>query len=1043
MVTFNASEFGVTAKSILPASWSTADADVQSISLGFNAANANTGVVRDLARDRLRLGSEIFDLGNAATGSFSYTLDDMTTVSLNWAVDNNNVLRLQRSDDAAFTAAQLQAIDRALSFQTSQGAAQGNRSLQWSMSDVAGNTSSVPIVVAAISEPPTLAVAWQAGRQPAAGITGIQADSQPLHHALVFNGHADSYAVQTGLNLQMRKSLSVQAWLNPASLPASGLADIMDISGASNTDRALLALDAQGRLVFQLRQGSQILTHQVSTQALALHSWQHVAVTVADNGELAFWINGQKVASGLAPSNAPANTDYQFDNVVLGHGGFNVLDGRFIGAMRDVRLYDAVASDAQIQSASQDRLDAGAKVNLTWSNSAESEGRDFPPSTTTPTSTLTLGSEVVKRWQDTPLVPPNSKLTLGLPVSTNRVKTITLAFDGLADGSNESLLFQGQVLTTLQASNATGSITFNGGGWNWSWNLASHSLTLTFASGGTTTIAAQDLVQALAYRNDSSTPSVGRRQFSLSLTDLLGNASTTPLTLNLNALNNNDSLSVLDLTTTQNLISITQGATFGFTAPLGAEVQILWQNGSNSVVSSHVGTGGLLKVGLTQAQATALGNGTVNAQVWTRNANGQVASGSDSFNLDVVAPVVPVLASSVAGLNNLDSVNVSMAEAGTVYLVRDEELGQARNLLAAGLDSVNSLATLMALPDDEWNQLSVLAANTPTAFSLQGLVAGTYHLFAADAAGNLSNASANTVLLSTASVLTVQGWHSANDEFFPLGNGTLANGDSLVFSFAPDNPVDLGALPRPLLQFTLNGKTRYAQFDEVNSAPGSQKFTYTPVAGDFSAAGSVNLSTTQNPLLFADRLRVTGTNNAPRLDVAALNTSATVIDLVPDNVAPQVVAMSRSFASGSNYISNTDISFDVVFSEDVTGLDVNDFDIKVGETASTAASILSVTPVADANAANGYASRYTVTVRPASNTTQNNLTISLKTGAVQDAASNSSTSTSLGNSGRTAVVPWCWPSTRKKRTHRSAACRHRRQQQRWHYQRCRPHRDRG
>ncbi|MCX8517067.1 MAG: hypothetical protein ORN29_03230, partial [Rhodoferax sp.] len=988
VVTFNASEFG-TAKSILPASWTTADADVQSISLGFNAANANTGLVRDLASDRLRLGNQIFDLQQAATGSFSYTLDDMTTVSLNWAVDNSNVLRLQRSDGAAFTAAQLQAIDRALSFQTSrQGAAQGNRSLQWSMSDVAGNTSSIPIVVAAVSELPTLDVAWQTGRQPVAGVTGMEAVAQPLHHALVFNGHADSYAIQTGLKLSMRKSLSVQAWINPASLPASGLADIMDISGASHTDRALLALDAQGRLVFQLLQGEQILTQKVSTQSLALHSWQHVAVTVADNGELAFWINGQRVASGLAPSNAPASTDYQFDNVVLGHGGYDVLDGSFIGAMRDVRLYDAVASDAQIQSASQDRLDAGARLNLVWSNSAELPARDFPPSTTTLTSTLTLGSDVVQRWQDTPLVPLNSTLTLGLPVSTNRIKTIRLAFGGLADGSHESLLFQGQPLTTLQAadsSSGANGITFNGGVWDWSWSQASHSLTLTFRTGGTTPSAAQSLVQALAYRNDSSTPTLGQRQFSLSLTDLLGNASATPLTLKINAQNNNVSLSVGDLTATQNLISITQGAAFGFNAPLGAEVQILWQNGSSSsLVTTHIGTGILQKVGLTQQQAIALGNGSANAeavnvQVWTRNANGQVVSGSDSFSLDVVQPAVPVLLSSAAGLNDLDSVTVSMAEAGTVYLVRDEVLGQARDLSANGLVSVNSLAKLKALADNQWTE-QIVSANMPTAFSLQGLAAGTYHLFAADAAGNLSSASANTVLLSTASKLTVQGKHSANGVLFALGNEPMASGDSLVFSFAfaPENAVDLGALPRPLLQFTLGGKTRYAQFDAVNSTASIQQYTYTPVAGDFSAAGSVNLSTTATPLLFADRLRVNGTNNAPRLDVEPLANSASVIDLGSDTVAPQVIAMSRSFASDSKYISSTDLVFDVVFSEDVTGLAASDFDIKVAGVASTAASITSVTAVADANAASGYASRYTITVRPANNTTQDNISISLK-----------------------------------------------------------------
>ncbi|MCX8520643.1 MAG: hypothetical protein ORN28_03805, partial [Rhodoferax sp.] len=986
VVTFNGSELGAV-KSLLPASWTTSDADVQSISVGFNPANANTGVVRDLVHDRLRLGSQTFDLGQATAGSFNYPLDALNTLALDWAVDNSNVLRLQRSDGEPFTAAQLQALDRALGFQTSQGAIQGNRSLQWSMTDVAGNTSSVPMVVAAIFDAPTASVAWQAGREPVAGLTGMEPAAQPLHQALVFNGHADSYAIQTGLtgpmSLHMRKSLSVQAWINPASLPASGLADIMDISGASHTDRALLALDAQGRLVFQLLQGEQTITHKVSTQALTLHSWQHVAVTVADNGELAFWINGQRVANALAPSNAPADTDYQFDNVVLGHGGYDVLDGRFNGAMRDVRLYDAVATDAQIRSASQDRLDASAKLHLKWSYSAESAARDFPAST----AALTLGSEVVQRWQDTPLVPPGSTLTLGLPVSTDRVKTVKLAFDGVTDGTleipHEILLFQGVALPGLRSlqaadtSSGASGLTLNGATWDWSWSLASHTLTFTFRTGGTTTSAAQNLVQALAYRNDSSTPTLGHRQFRLSLSDVLGNTSSSALTFKLNAQNNNDALTVVDLSSTQNLLDITLNEAFRFTAPAGAEVQILWKNGSNTLVTNHIGTGVLQPVGLTQVQATALGNGTISAQVWMRNANGQVQSGSDSFGLDIVAPDVPVLTSNNPALTNLDSVTVSMAEAGTVYLVRDTANGTARNLLASGLP-VNSLAILTALPDDQWNRLDV-SADTATTFSLQGLATGTYRLFAADAAGNLGSATANTVLLSTASVLSVQGRHSANGVLFALGSESMASGDSLVFSFAPQNALDLGALPRPLLQFTLGGKTRYARFDAGNSSTSTQQYTYTPVAGDFSAAGQVSVSTTARPLLFADRLRVANTDNAPRLDVAALNTSATVGNPGSDSVAPRVIAMSHSFASGSHYMmSNTDLLFDVVFNEDVTGLSASSFDITVNGVVSSAASISSVTAVADANAASGYASRYTITVRPANNTTQDNISISLK-----------------------------------------------------------------
>ena len=73
-----------------------------------------------------------------------------------------------------------------------------------------------------------------------------------------------------------------------------------------------------------------------------------------------------------------------------------------------------------------------------------------------------------------------------------------------------------------------------------------------------------------------------------------------------------------------------------------------------------------------------------------------------------------------------NSINVTLNEAGTVYLVRNSKLvNKLGDLINNGVESQGEL----------WNSQNV-AANTTTPLSLSGLVSGTYDLWAADSAGN-------------------------------------------------------------------------------------------------------------------------------------------------------------------------------------------------------------------------------------------------------------------------------------------------------------------
>jgi hypothetical protein len=82
-------------------------------------------------------------------------------------------------------------------------------------------------------------------------------------------------------------------------------------------------------------------------------------------------------------------------------------------------------------------------------------------------------------------------------------------------------------------------------------------------------------------------------------------------------------------------------------------------------------------------------------------------------------------------INNAGSATVQSTEAGTAYLVNTTV-------------TVSDLASITGAPDASWNSVAV-AANSATALAATGLGDGSYRLYTADAAGNLSTVSAATV----------------------------------------------------------------------------------------------------------------------------------------------------------------------------------------------------------------------------------------------------------------------------------------------------------
>jgi len=235
-------------------------------------------------------------------------------------------------------------------------------------------------------------------------------------------------------------------------------------------------------------------------------------------------------------------------------------------------------------------------------------------------------------------------------------------------------------------------------------------------------------------------------------------APSTPSTPDLAAASDSAGASDSDNVTSDNTPTINVSGSFSGTAVVTAT-----KAGSTSVsctISSNACTLGTLADGvwsLTVTDTDAAGNSTTSTAL--------------SLTIDVAAPTPTVATVSVT---TSIGVTVRSSEVGTAYLVKSSI-------------SVSNLASITSAPDDSMNQVIITAANTDTAMSTTGLVAGDYKLYVVDAAGNLSLVSANTVTVAVAAA--------------PTSNSTAVPTGTTSFGSTLTNAVTFNGVPSPTLTY--------------------------------------------------------------------------------------------------------------------------------------------------------------------------------------------------------------------------------------------------
>jgi hypothetical protein len=121
------------------------------------------------------------------------------------------------------------------------------------------------------------------------------------------------------------------------------------------------------------------------------------------------------------------------------------------------------------------------------------------------------------------------------------------------------------------------------------------------------------------------------------------------------------------------------------------------------------------------------------------DASGNVATLSHVAAVDnsayLVDTTAPTVSATTASIVSSQSAVVQSTEIGTAYLVHSSV-------------TVTNVASITSAADGLWNSVNVTTANTNTNLAATGLTTGTYKAYTADAAGNLSAASTNSVSVS-------------------------------------------------------------------------------------------------------------------------------------------------------------------------------------------------------------------------------------------------------------------------------------------------------
>jgi len=275
---------------------------------------------------------------------------------------------------------------------------------------------------------------------------------------------------------------------------------------------------------------------------------------------------------------------------------------------------------------------------------------------------------------------------------------------------------------------------------------------------------------------------------------------------------------------------------------------------------------------------------SIPANIILNQVSGTDTGGDTDTLLDTTAPTANV---TTATITTSGSAVVQSTETGTAYLVNTT------------VTVNNNIVNINGAYDNQKNSVAISLANTDTNLPATGLADGTYKVYAVDTAGNLSNASSNSVTVATTYNLPAPNNFSASGTSNTVTLSWNSVSGALSYTLYWDNVSGIDSSDNAFNNITNdnythsgldNGTTYYYKVTAVDS---------TGTMGTLSS--EVNAST---PLPAPDNLSASGANNTITLTWNSVS-GATSYTLYWGNVSGIDSSDTAITSSNDNYTHNS------------------------------------------------------------------------------------------------------------------------------------------
>ncbi len=172
--------------------------------------------------------------------------------------------------------------------------------------------------------------------------TGLYQAQSDAEKALTFNAASSQYVVIP--DEQDPAAYGVEFWAKPSSGTNQNIFMRTQSADPQSFFTQMLYLDSDGKFCHYLFDGSG--KSVVSTTTAVADTWYHIVITAENNGMMRLFVNGQEEGTALAVGTLQTGGD----EYRLGGSTAAETKGYFTGSLDELRLYDHVRSEVQIQA---------------------------------------------------------------------------------------------------------------------------------------------------------------------------------------------------------------------------------------------------------------------------------------------------------------------------------------------------------------------------------------------------------------------------------------------------------------------------------------------------------------------------------------------------------------------------------------------------------------------------------------------------------------------------------------------------------------------